>query len=196
MRRSSLILFAGAIALGSVGCGGSGNSAAPLTSRDVAVVGVVGADAWYGTLVSLIYVLNGNGNFPPARPGSASANIQNLTSPFSPNQRGPGLILDEYTGYFIDYELQDPNTVSITFYESDSVNSAVKGTGTLVRVVNNLGLKYTADVEIPGGRRPIKSLFELREDSGATTSNYTIQYILGTGPKKRVVEGSGIFLSE
>jgi ABC-type glycerol-3-phosphate transport system substrate-binding protein len=52
VKKSSIFLFASAIALGLVGCGGSGNSAAPVTTRDAAVVGVVGIDAWYPTVGS------------------------------------------------------------------------------------------------------------------------------------------------
>lgn len=193
MKKSSIFLFAGAIALGLVGCGGSGNSAAPVTTRDAAVVGVVGIDAWYPTVSSIVYLLNGVGTFPPARSGSSSVNFQNWSSPFSPSQRGPGLLRDGYTGYFVDFDLQDPNTVLMKFHESDSVDSAVKGTGTIGREINGLDVKYSIGVEIPGGRRPLRSLLELSAQNGSSFANYTTEYILGTGAKRRVVEGSGLY---
>lgn len=193
MKKSSVFLLACVIALGSVGCGGSGKTAAPLTTREAAVVGVVGADAWYPTLTSLIYVLNGIGTFPSARSGSPSVNIQNWSLPLMTNQRELGLFLDEYTGYFVGFELQSPNTALMKLYESDSSSSAVKGTGTLIRKNTESGLNYSLSYEIPGGRRVLKALIELNLPTGTSTYNYKTQYILCTGANKRVVEGNGMY---
>lgn len=157
------------------------------------MVGVVGADAWYPTLTSLIYVLNSTGTFPSSRSGSTFVNFQNLNSPLSTNQRELGLFFDEYTGYFVGFELQNPNRVIMKLYESDSSSSAVKGTGTIILENTESGQNYSLSYEIPGGRRVLKALIELTIPNGSSSYSYTTQFILGTGPNKRVVEGNGVY---
>lgn len=192
MKKSSVFLLACAIALGSVGCGGSGNNGAPLTSRDVAVVGIVAADAWLPTVSSFIFVENAaSGILPPERPGSSAREFQNLTFPISQNRRGNGLEEDQYTGYFYGFELQNPNTVLVKFYETDSVDSAVRGTGTIVRSVRGSTRMFTYDVNVPEGRRPLKGAFVWTVEGKGSTASYSAQYTLGTGAKTRVVAGDG-----